>query len=90
MKVLSGLTNFALFAMFLTDYIVFWHTKQLGIRFSSFLRPLWLIFIQKDVHKTLKSIFLSFHKVIDIFLIFIAMCLLWGYMAYNLFSEYQA
>lgn len=42
-KVLSGLANFSLIALFLADYIIYWHTQQLGIRFSSFLRPLWLI-----------------------------------------------
>lgn len=89
-NIINLFSRFSLAAFFLGDFIVFWHTSLLAFRFSTILRPVWIVQFQDDIFKTLKAIYFSFQKVTDIFLFFIFMALFWGYMGYNLFSEYAS
>ncbi|EAR99094.2 cation channel family transporter (macronuclear) [Tetrahymena thermophila SB210] len=89
LKILSYIFQFSLFIIFLTDFIIFWHTSLIQVRFSSILRPLWLIQFHKDIQNILKSMLRSSRRVLDIFLFFIFWSCFWGYIGYNLLSEYK-
>ncbi|KAL4460356.1 hypothetical protein ABPG74_000107 [Tetrahymena malaccensis] len=89
LKILSYAFQFTLFIIFLIDFILFWHTSLIEVRFSSILRPLWLIQFHKEIQNILKSMIRSSRKVLDIFLFFILWSCFWGYIGYNLLSEYS-